>query len=218
MVLGAVVVVPGVLPIEVVGVVFGPPNKLDPELPAPEPTLPNKPTLPPPPPAAPKSPPVGALDVSVGGGPAGVVELPMLKVVLVGAGVVEPPEVAPNMLDVGALLPNRPLCTAGVDPAADVPNDKGFWVTAPKLPKAGAALAAVEPNVGGFVVADVDPKSPPDEVLAGAPNKFVDGVPLPFALPPAVAPKLKAMSTLEGVVVIKGMLRRKDGTQDQINC
>lgn len=126
--LGVALLAPGVLPKELVaGVGFSPPNKFDPELPAPEFTPPNKPPLPPPPPPPPppKSPPVGALDISVGGGPAGVVELLIPNVVLVGAGVVEPPEVTLNMLDVGALLPNRPPCVAGVDPAAGVPGVAG---------------------------------------------------------------------------------------------
>lgn len=128
LVLGVALVVAGVLPNEVVvEVVFGPPNKFDPELPAPELILPNNPPLPlpAPPPAPPKSPLVEALDVSVGGGPAGVVELPIPKVVLVGAGVVEPSEAAPNMFEVGTLLPNRPPCVAGVEPAAGVPGVKG---------------------------------------------------------------------------------------------
>lgn len=77
-----------------------------------------------------------------------------------------------------------------------MPNDKGFCVPGAEVPKAGAVLAAVEPNIGGFVVAAVEPKSPLEEVLAGVLNKFVGGVPLPFALPPAGAPKLNDMFTL----------------------
>jgi len=48
-----------------------------------------------------------------------------------------------------------------------------------------------------LVVAAVEPKRPPEEVLAGAPNKFVVGVPPAFVLPPAGAPKLKAIFTLQ---------------------
>jgi len=176
LVLGAALVVPGVLPNEVVvGVGFAPLNMFDPELPAPTPTLPKRfpPPPPPPTPVPPNKPPVEALDVSVGGGPAGVVELPMPKVVFVGAGVVEPPEVAPNILEVGALFPNRPPCVvAGVDPAAGVPGVEG--AADPKLkvlpPPAPPLPPLPPPNmllvwpaaVAGF---DPPPNSPPPDVF-----------------------------------------------------
>lgn len=68
---------------------------------------------------------------------------------------------------------------------------------------------APEPNAGGFVVVAVEPNRLPEEVLAGAPNIFVGGVPLPLVLPPVGAPKLKDIFTLEGVLNIRGTFRRE---------